>query len=427
MFLGVITRNTKESTHTSSSSSTALKGRRFHGSVHFSGPKHKKQKIVDFAGTSPSVGNNEENSPDLQLTSPVISDDPTASTKVSFYGEHIDMETDKKLESDTEKGESSVGISHPGIKSILSQLSDDKLQELASAMSSISGVAEETKGAPDKASSIGEGATKKEEGSLTQPRSMSLDERISATLGKITSPSSSPQTTSSYQKEQTSSKPHDRAQDKGTDSSFLPKSYPISNQSHLVPNQPPASYSTVPQQQYLPSHPPQPHSHPPSHLHSQPLPHSSSQPPVQSPYPPTLQDQPHNPTYPYPQSGAHSVYPYSQDNNYYQQKGDGYYQHHSYQGNYPQHQHDNQYDSGSYGQEMRWRHDDSKSGWGRGQRGGPERGNYDGGSRNWDHRVPPSHDWGRGQEGGGGRGGQEAQQYYRWNPEYPRRGMWSKR
>ena len=215
----------------------ALKGKRYHNTVHFSGaPKQKKPKVVGFGGATPPLSN-EQSSPSPDLSSPVVIS-TLSTTKVSFYGDHTEIKQENSDE------DSSSNISQSGIKSILSQLSDDKLQELASAMSSITGPAEETKGLSDSAP---------EEQVISQPRTMTLDERISATLGKLV-----PSQSSSSQNDQSQLHDQDTSSQRNSSAPVPPTITPSQQPDYpptVTPSQQPDYPPTVtPSQQ--PDYPP---------------------------------------------------------------------------------------------------------------------------------------------------------------------------
>ena len=98
-------------------------------------PKRKRrQQMVGFGGgTPPSLENDEEDA--TRTKSPGKSSKKGKSMQMSFYGEH---QSSSDSNSSTKKSTSASTQPPPsGIKSILSQLSDEKLKELASAMSNI--------------------------------------------------------------------------------------------------------------------------------------------------------------------------------------------------------------------------------------------------------------------------------------------------
>ena len=184
--------------------------------------------MVGFGGATPPLSN-EQSSPSPDLSSPVVIS-TLSTTKVSFYGDHTEIKQENSDE------DSSSNISQSGIKSILSQLSDDKLQELASAMSSITGPAEETKGLSDSAP---------EEQVISQPRTMTLDERISATLGKLV-----PSQSSSSQNDQSQLHDQDTSSQRNSSAPVpptpTPMSHPHNNQTTLPLSHPHNNQTTLP-------------------------------------------------------------------------------------------------------------------------------------------------------------------------------------
>lgn len=126
---------------------------------------------------------------DENLSSP-LEDVKTVPIKPMFYRDTDEIES-VKTESEVKKSsqdiEKTSDISNSGIKSILSSLSDEKLKELASAMSTFNAPIEEQKNTLSNTTSGSEyystGVTKPISNQNNTKTGLSLDERLSATFG----------------------------------------------------------------------------------------------------------------------------------------------------------------------------------------------------------------------------------------------------
>ena len=126
---------------------------------------------------------------DENLSSP-LEDVKTAPIKPMFYRDTDEIEsvkTEGEVKKSSQDIEKTSDISNSGIKSILSSLSDEKLKELASAMSTFNAPIEEQKNTLSNTTSGSDyystGVTKPISNQNNTKTGLSLDERLSATFG----------------------------------------------------------------------------------------------------------------------------------------------------------------------------------------------------------------------------------------------------